>query len=1489
MKSLRKIIYISAIVAAMVAIFCVAAACGSDNVVSGPAEQSTVYFKLDDGKDYDSCTGNVGDDIKRNKPDPSRAGSEFVGWSLTPNGDIIELQTKFPKGGATYYAVFSKSYTVSLDAGDGVLEGTSRHKVKVGDDLYSKFLSIRPTAPGVSQFDGWYYNDQRLDVQSQVAMPESNITLVAKYSIAYSVKVFKQDDVKSENYSEDAVSSVTGNAIVGTPLARVLPQIEGYNLDAKKNEDIAGYVFNANAVSNCSAYYSIMMFNITFNPNAPSGKTASGTVESQSWGYNRQNSLPDCGYTIAGYRFAYWSKTKDGVTESGEPSRFEAKDEMQVTAATTFYAIWYKGLSCTSGSSRDYIYIATAASGTQTAILERQYADEYIGTYNKTTGLVTFTDSDGVTALSAIVHVESGYFTYLTTRTYQLHYFPSPTYPGTDGNEYYDFLGEVDDRITLTVCEDGSAVYTDNGTVTNGTFAYDAENSGLKFVSSAQGDNTTFFFRLSMYKDPNTNVETPMFEKRGDERGTIYCLGNDGEIDNDYYMELDGYGVAKMYAKSDDDTSSKSVTNSVAGNYWYNGEVGEYRQLAMRFAGSSRVDEFNCLLMSGDYGTQDNPIDRVYIRRQIRPIIYAVQSDGAAPDPNTADKFVLDGYGIFNDSAVRTVGGSVTKGRYLLDLSQYTLKFMPAAGDAVEYYVTSATYGTGSTAQDYNVYAAREQICGDYVISGLESNYADGSKYIFRIFNDGRASFYIWLPVKNTVYGNTNWEFFRAVGGTYELTAGSQDEYVFKVDWLVGNTIATTCYNEYNTNFGKPLSIASFGDFKFKIKSGETATAKGVAETTAIGDRNVDINFTYDGILYTTDGYGKAIGTDGSVKNYAKATIGYDYLVVTWKETENDAEVEKREMFFNVAGEYKRVVKRYDVDNSGKASLRIWVLDDGNLGIMSYVNSNSYYICYSYGTIAWESQYVLGTYTKTSADTANVFDRLYGATIKFSIIASTDTNSSADGKCYIYDKGIDIVSETTEGKITIDKSDNTKLVIDRCNGQAEYVKAVPPSTDGGETTYTTISGKLISYESYVMILPTTGTGVTLELQYDSAGKVIGYETVSGGVGLWLVDIDGTNETYLFLSGKKNETDNTKLDGRLITYVIATGEVSDADTIVGVYSRTNNTQYTEYEFSYDSGEVDSESNPIIVKDKYALTISGSVPVAIKYNPLVISNWFIYENNKIGSSISGGGYRGYSINGVSCQVEEYDAQAADWVDPYTDWVPPFTDAKLYRLTLGSAQFYFTRGTVSTQLGAINLAIMLDSAYSYNNYGLYDCIPKQLTLPATATAAAATITVVNIRFNGINKATLIDGAGAKHIVDYASLGSDTYRLYTAGADNKVVILAYVRIFNYTDDVDNAEIYFVAFQDEQVAHTYSGVGLSVLVLDGFNIAVYVDAFGNVYSGQYERVEGKENVVFFAYISKGHWYTLYIKVDYSDTQKMTFTILSESDPDYPTLQSQSE
>lgn len=1441
MKKARKFLYTVAIALAIAAVSLFVVACGEKE--KKPAVEYTLKFWQGTSV-YETVTGVEGSAVELQKGDPTRVNCVFEGWSLTQDGEVVALPTKMPAKNMDFYAVFSVQYRLTLDPGIGTLpDGDKTIMVKAGDSIYDLVSKISPAIDGDATFSAWYYNNKAVTSESQTVMPAADVKLKAKYEVAYSINEYKQTAYEDDD-SYKKEPSKSGKGFVGEIVK--IPTYVGFRYDDSKDDKAATVALSVNSANNgYDLYYSLIGYNVAFGANLPSDVTVGGTMDNMVMGYGVEYTVPECSFSAAGYRFAGWSTAMDGDIE------YKAGSKISVTRATVLYAIWDKGLTEASGKSSDYVFICNDDNGNKVAYLDRfGLADEKRGVYNAANGIFTFSNENGVVALRGIADLSSGTFIYLkseSANTYSLR----------------SIDGSVDATKTLQLKDDGVAVYNNGDGNVNGTYAYDKNAGALKF---SYADNKAFYFRVSRTR--NESGEISVFEIRGEEFGTWNYMNALGKVDPDKFIEFDGFGGAVLHINAFN-SNFAAQSFKFAGYYVYGDKISGIQEITVAVINNSgKVKTIACLPMTGEFGTTDKKYTNVYLEWSLGTTLYKAPEAGAELDIATAESIALDGYGIFNDSAVythkNTSGETVTeKGMYYFDSSSGLL-LLAIDKDTVYSFILGATK-VGD--DNYITFETPHEMYGNYAISGLENKFSPIQNYPFRILNDTQAEFRILLPLSDSFYGTVTMDYASVVRGTYRLLDAENKIYEFnaELDPAVVYNVAAI----YSTlSKGTILNISGFGKFKFKLTGSYAGTA------TALGDAYGGITVTCDGVSYTTDGYGNAVSADGTkTRAYTVNTsMGLPVLTLSWKEADKTMSRLFVDVGENTYFEYKA---EYSCYNSN-TQLDLVVLEQDNAVVAFYNASSRSLVMFSCGKITWtenangkfgvykESQCILSSLDYL----ADNFDEF-----KFGLLEITKENGDSVTYFYIYDAG------NPAGDTEITGENNEKIIVklNKTDIIAEY--RVPDAE--AESGYKTISGPFTVCDGIMSISYTEKNeggkdvikSVSFKLIYDGAGAVTSFKKVEAEAGKWWNVDDG--KSYIYLTGETNA--QGKLVAEYYEYNADYDESTDGPSAEftkteGTYQRTDTANMLEYTFSYDTGEVDDDNKPIIGGFTFAIAYSNGLPI-MQTKKLEIG---LYVFESIGSTqavgaMIGGGYRGYTLTLGSKQ--------------YSGELGYYASMNVFVFTSGSAKLYFQFVVVGENDSKL---VLLDGTFAEPNFGLFECAETYTLEIPVKNEDSDDYQNVEYSFNKIR----LFGNGVAHLVtNEQENGSYTaitcmYVAYTqttfvlvAFKGNEIVTLTTFRLY-VVGSGDNVT-YTAVFVDDTVLGTFGAPEFSTLTLDGYGSGIYVDGMGVAYQGSFAKVEGQTNILSFTYLDGLTTIKIYVELGNENNTK-TFTILDADDPRIP-------
>jgi len=153
---------------------------------------------------------------------PTKAGYEFDGWSLDGSTIINDITSRKVVANTTYYAVFSKLYSVKFISENTTVEtqyvraGVSPNNVVINDTEYKKF-------------NGWKVNNVIVNVSDYVISTDT--VFVADYTYSFDVKFMVDDSVYNNQI-------ITTNGLPNLPNN---PTKSGYEFD--------GWTLNGSIVS----------------------------------------------------------------------------------------------------------------------------------------------------------------------------------------------------------------------------------------------------------------------------------------------------------------------------------------------------------------------------------------------------------------------------------------------------------------------------------------------------------------------------------------------------------------------------------------------------------------------------------------------------------------------------------------------------------------------------------------------------------------------------------------------------------------------------------------------------------------------------------------------------------------------------------------------------------------------------------------------------------------------------------------------------------------------------------------------------------------------------------------------------------------------------------------------------------------------------------------------------------------------------------------
>lgn len=1477
MNKIRKFLYLVFMAMAIAAIAVFASACGDKE--KAPATKYTLKF-MNGTAVYDTVTATAGSTVEY-KPDPSRANLVFDGWSLSENGEVVELPEKMPAEDRTYYAVFSARYKVRLNVGEcGTIPAESAElTVKSGVKLYDIVAGITPTVSGDATFGAWFYNGVELTAQSATLMPTVDITLEAKYTVSYELNEYKQLKYGENTYSD--VNKVSGTGYVGDYV--VISNHTGYEYYETEENDgdkaVTVPLSASKSANTYNIYYNLRAYNVIFNANMPKDVTVSGTMDNALWGYNEQNVVPQCLYSATGYRFIGWSDRSEGK------AKYFEGDKLSVTRATVLYAIWSKGYTDAIGQSSDYIFVVENAEGNNEVYLRRSYIKDMKGEFNAVNNTFVFKNDSNQVILRGIVYPETETYTYLDTQsqtTYVLNERKGVI--GADG--YVTVSDTVSRDVTLVVKENGDLVYNDGTAAHNGTLSFDQESESMVFDG---GEDCTFVFRLAT-RTVNDEL-VPVFERRDETMyGVRYGLNQNGTLDATTYIDFDGYGGVVMYVIGYKSLvrSKDTLVVSSAGGYYAKLTDGGRADICVSLFKNDYVRTTYLALIDSDknLGDKDNPVYKVFAERLLDKTVYAKPETEVGENFQWADyiqnadtaRITLDGFGMFDNSAVYTykdgTGEQKTiSGKYVIDTGVNELVLITAEKNylfLLSYVTTDAESKTVEilfTVADEMTYTSRP-------IIGLDAQNLN-LMYRFRLIDGENAEFAFALPIADQFFGIYEYslQLQTAFGGKYVEVGKDEDSkkvYEFTAGAGLTDDLIQYIFANYYYAMQKGLDISVFRQFKFISTTGYLSDGSTLDcfATKGIYDGYKGVTLKYDGVTYTLDGYGIAVPADASVANKAYS-ISSNFGIATILALEVSPKVgttaavikEYMQITENGVKTFKLINAHYNTVN-GKYMFRVVMLEDGFAAVGSHNSSARKFEFYSFGTLSETDG--LYTYTETESNTVNGIPLLsvYG---DFSFRITQEQGTSV-GYIYIQDKLQETLDVPNVGTLTIDK---------------EKVKATFTDKDGKE-----YSGTYRLFEDILEIVYTVpAEGETaaksmvksLKLIYDG-GAITSFKEIGNEAGTWWNYEQTTDK--IVLSGDYDgemEIDSYDKDGNPIKKTVKTAKAiwtysNDEEqpvTVNGKYYRTDNAMNIEYCFVYNNGTADVEkpfttAYTVINKPLFKFRSENVAFLSAIYGS-------VSDEKPIAQLISDGYFISQLVLGAN--------QALPGV------VTIHEEEGIVAFAVNSSTvFYFGFFPTSQTSGKW---VLLDETITDPNLGTFKCVEgNELEIDGGK--------VTHVRFTGYGVAWMYTGVAESDPqgVFYSTVGN-TYFLYNFDENDKIVIISAISL-RIRNNGENADDYIILFADKDLYdlsiqgnmfvmnNSFTNSNNHVLVFDGYSSAVYIDGKGVRRSAVYAKVEnpvaGDDSIIVQVIYVGDNGYEM-IVVAIKDGE---FTVLAEDDPRYP-------
>lgn len=502
-------------------------------------EKITFSFTVNGGSEIAAAEVKKGEEYSL--PIPTREGYEFEGWYTTEDfsGAPVEKITDAQEN-LTFYAKWAKVQTITLNLDGGTLSVTTV-KAKVGANLSEVLASYVPEKAGYV-FGAWFDANGK-EISKTATMPESDLTLTAKYKVGYTVEIYRQN-LTQDGYEKDEQSLVYYDYEGETVIAD--EKLRGFREVKKEGENgtLATIKLTDNAASNVMRlYFDRRTFTVTYKVTYPDGSDETQT--SVNVLYGKKVRVP-CDFEAEGYCLTGWSTREGGEAEYftdtmkhrlyGKDAAEETSDEIAPENAVNLYAVWEKGYKDMFGGY-DYLYLFDKEGS---KIYMSRGGVFFEGKYYAKSSNFEF--DTGSEVLNGKL-IGNGSFVYLdgTHEVLNAVLFNYAT-GKTDASTYIDFN---DDNTLLYVTKVGDRTYSSAGT-------YEPTEDGYFLATFVDGDlegQTLTFFRGTL-----TNGDNVFVQRNDEEISSIYrhIVNGSSLVQSSLYQDgyfeltLDGFGIASI-------------------------------------------------------------------------------------------------------------------------------------------------------------------------------------------------------------------------------------------------------------------------------------------------------------------------------------------------------------------------------------------------------------------------------------------------------------------------------------------------------------------------------------------------------------------------------------------------------------------------------------------------------------------------------------------------------------------------------------------------------------------------------------------------------------------------------------------------------------------------------------------------------------------------------------------------------------------------------
>lgn len=765
-----------------------AVSCGDKN--------SIVYtFETNGGGSVESVTLKPGDEYTLPDP-PLREGYRFQGWYTNPEFSGESVKEVSAEQSCTYYAKWEQLYFVTLDVQGGTLTpALEGFYLGEGENLGAAMNAYVPELSGC-EFAGWYLGDE--EISEEQTMSASAVTLTARYTVGYTVEIYKESADGSGYQKED--QTVSGKGYVGISCSPDVT-VEGFVRAEKAEGSVETKVLSSVASENVfRLYFDRAEYTVSFHSNYPAGMGAE-EVREQSVIYGTAIELLPDFYTAEGYMLLGWAKTPGGeIAYSTDFSAMLANDPDHYPVQPflpsenlDLYAVWSEGcLDLMGGGDRIY------PAGKDTGVIYL-YRNGILlwGEYDAEAGKFTFYDEKEDILLEGKMYGDGLYVYYDENRDGTVSTLFEVTVGLVETTKIY-----FDAYNGITYAEQDETT----GMTSQSVGSYVLDEEGLYVVTFDSGNLRGQTMTLLVGTVEISGVRHSAFQIRNDEE---YELGrlvryvvNGGSVSyftSSYMLELNGFGIA---------TYNAGTTS--AANYYYTVD-GE--KITLMYSNGS---VFGVVCVVDDFSLPGYMVyDETFDRMCIADSGATLEMDGLCKATFTDGKDLIVGYYAVQESVL---GGYIIKVYDASGTGAYRTCYLKTIEE------TSGEAGGETQTTVRYVLEVKLNSYAEYRYLG-ETGVSKAPLIILDEVQAGRA----------TLYGYTGKEYVKVSEGSYTYDQAT-GKYLYTVDGeaLSPEGVQTT-----------PFDLTAVKSVVFGLgKSGSSAVSYWYSVTTDEGTDNYDVQYS---------------------------------------------------------------------------------------------------------------------------------------------------------------------------------------------------------------------------------------------------------------------------------------------------------------------------------------------------------------------------------------------------------------------------------------------------------------------------------------------------------------------------------------------------------------------------------------------------------------------------------------------------------------------